>query len=69
MRGFRFVTTLVLEFRETERDDRTKFSTFHSSSKTEMIIIQSGIDNVFESIYSTIIKITRIFGKRFSLHH
>ena len=69
MRGFKFVTTLVLEFRETERDDRTKFITFHSSSNTEMIIIQSGIDNVFESIYSTIIKITRIFGKRFSLYH
>ena len=69
MRGFKFVTTLVLESRETERDDRTKFSTFHSSSKTEMIIIQSGIDDVFESIYSTIIKITRIFGKRFSLYH
>ena len=69
MRGFKFVTTLVLEFRKTERDDRTKFSTFPSSSKTEMIIIQSGIDDVFESIYSTIIKITRIFGKRFSLYH
>ena len=69
MRGFKFVTTLVLEFRETERDDRTKFGTFPSSSKTEMIIIQSGIDDVFESIYSTIIKITRIFGKRFSLYH
>ena len=39
---------------KSESDDETKYSTFYSASKTETIINESDIDDVFESIYSTI---------------
>ena len=41
-------------FKITKRDDAAKYSTFQSNSKVETIIIESDIDNVFESIYSKI---------------
>ena len=52
-RGFKLVKTLVLVFIKIECKDNTKFDNFHSTSKAEIIINES--DNVFESIYSTII--------------
>ena len=55
LRGFRFVTTQVLLFKKTEREDKTKFDNFCSSSKAEKVINGSDIENVFKSIYSTII--------------
>ena len=42
-------------FKKTESKDKTKFDTFYSISKAEIIINESDIDNVVESIYSTII--------------
>ena len=48
MKWCKFVKTLVL-------DNETKYCTFNSSSKAETIIHDSEIDDVFESIYSTII--------------
>ena len=65
LRGFKFVTTLVLVFKKIESKDKTKFDNFYSSSKAEIIINKSDIENVFESIYSTII--SNIFRKRFRL--
>ena len=53
--GSKFVTTLVLTFKKIKRVDKTKFDNFYSSSKAEIIINESDIDGVFESIYSTII--------------
>ena len=53
-RGFKLVTALVL-FEKIETDDRTKYDTFYSHSKAETIINESDIDDVFESIYTTII--------------
>ena len=53
--GFKFVKTLVLEFKKIQSDDKTLYSAFYLNSKTEAIITESGIDDVFESIYSTII--------------
>ena len=50
-----FGTTLVLLFKKIESDDKTKYDTFFSHSKVETIINESGIDDVFESIYTTII--------------
>ena len=44
--------TLVLAFKKIENKDKTKFNNFYSSSKAEMIINGSDIDNLFESIYS-----------------
>ena len=54
-RGFKFVTTIVLVFKKIEKDDKTKYDTFYSSSKAEIIINETDIDDVFQSIYTTII--------------
>ena len=61
---FRFVTALLLEFKNLESDDEKKHSTFYSTSSTKTIINESDIDDVFESIHSTIISnIHRWFEK------
>ena len=52
---FKFVTTLLLEFKKIERNDETKYSIFYSNSKAKSIINESDIDNVFGSICGTII--------------
>ena len=46
------MTTLVLEL---ENDNETKCSTSYSNSKAEKVINESDIDDIFESIYTTII--------------
>ena len=48
------MATLVLVFKKIESDDKTKYDTFYSNSKAEIIINESDIDNAFESIYTTI---------------
>ena len=55
LRGFKFVTTLVLVFKKIESKDKTKYDNFYSSSKAEIIINESDSENVFKSIYTTII--------------
>ena len=47
--------TLVLEFIKIENDDKTKYNTCYSNSEAEAIINENDIDDVFESIYGTII--------------
>ena len=49
------MTTLALELEKIESEDKTKYATFYSNSKTEIIINENDIDDVFESIYTTII--------------
>ena len=49
------MTTLALALEKTESEDKTKYATFYSNSKTEIIINENDIDDVFESIYTTII--------------
>ena len=49
------MTTLVLVLTKIESEDKTKYDNFCSSSKAEIIINASDIDNVFQSIYTTII--------------
>ena len=49
------MTTLILVFKNIECEDKTKCDNFYSSSKTEIIINQKDIVDVFQSIYSTII--------------
>ena len=56
LRGFKFVTTLVLVFKKIESKDKGKYDNFYSSSKAEIIINESDIENVFKSIYTTIIE-------------
>ena len=55
LKGFKFVTALVLVFKKIESKDKTKYENFYSSSKAEIIINESDIDNVFQSIYTTVI--------------
>ena len=55
LKGFKFVTTLVLVFRKIESGNKTKYDIFYSNSKAEIIIKESTIDDVLQSIYTTII--------------
>ena len=48
------MATLVLVFKKIENKDKTKYDDFYSSSKAEIIINESDIDNVFQSIFTTI---------------
>ena len=59
LKDFKFVKTLVLEIKKIQSDDKTLHSNFYLNSKGETIINESGIDDVFESIYSTIISNTQ----------
>ena len=52
LKGLKSLTTLVLEL---ESDDKTKYGTFYLNSKAEMIINESDIDDVSESICTKII--------------
>ena len=49
------MTTLVLLFKKIESEDKTKYDNFHLSSKAEIIINESDIEDVFQSIYTKII--------------
>ena len=53
---FRFITILDLVFKSIEREDKTAYGNLCSSSKAEIIINESDIDDVFQSIYTTIIR-------------
>ena len=54
LKGFKLVTR-VLEFKKKKSDDKTKYDTFYLNSKGETIINESHIDDVFETVYTTII--------------
>ena len=70
LRGFKFVITLVLVPKKIESEDQEKYYTFYSPSKAETIINESEIDDVFKSIYTTIISnIQKIFMKSFRLDY
>ena len=49
------MTTLFSVLKKIEIDDKTKYDTFYSNSKAEIIINESDTDDAFESIYTTII--------------
>ena len=56
--------TLVLVFKKIESKDKTKDDNFYLNSKAEIIINESDIENVFKSIYTTIIaNIQKSLGK------
>ena len=64
LRGLRFVTTLVLVFKNIESEDQTKHDNFYSSWKAEIIINENDVDDVLQSIYTPIItKIQKSLGK------
>ena len=41
LKGFRFVTTLVLVFKKIESEDKTNYDNFYSRSKAEITINES----------------------------
>ena len=53
------MTRLVLELKKMQSDDKTLYNIFYAISQAEAIINESDIDDVFESIYSTIISNTQ----------
>ena len=55
LKGFNFVAALILVFKKIEIVDKTEYDNFYSSLKAEIIIDESNIDDVFQSIYTTII--------------
>ena len=59
------MATLVLVLKKIESEDKIKYDTFYSHSKAETIINESDIDdNVFKSIYTTVIlNIQKLLGK------
>ena len=58
------MTILVLVFKKIESEDKTKYDTFYSNSKEKIIINESDIDHVFQSVYTTIISnIQKSLGK------
>ena len=64
LRGFKFVITLALVFEKIESEDKTKYDTFYSNSKAEIIINESDIDDEFKSIYTSVISnIQKYLGK------
>ena len=54
LRGFKFVTTLLLVFKNIESEDKAKYDTSYSNSKEKIIINKNDIDDVFQSIYTAI---------------
>ena len=61
------MATLVLVFKKIESEEKTKYNNFYSSSKAEIIVIESYIENVFKSIYTTILSNKKNFSKRFKI--
>ena len=49
------MATLVFVFKKIVNDYKTRYDTFYSNSKAEIIINESDIHDVFELIYTTII--------------
>ena len=64
LKGFKFVATLLLVFKKIESEAKTKYETFYSHSKAEIIINESHINDLLISIYATVISnIQKCLGK------
>ena len=58
------MTTLVLVFKKIESEDKRKYDTFYLNSKAEIVINESNINDVFKSIYTTVISnVQKSLGK------
>ena len=58
------MTTLVLVFKKKESEDKSKYDAFYSNSIAEIIINESNINEVFQSIYTiTLSNIQKSLGK------
>ena len=58
------MAVLISRFKKTKNPNKTKYENFYSNSIAKIIINESGIDDVFQSISITIItKIKKSLGK------
>ena len=55
LKSFQFVITFVLVLKKIESEDKTKYDTFYSNAKEEIVINESDINDVFQSIDITVI--------------
>ena len=57
LKGFKFMTTLVLEFKKTIKDDKIKFNSFYSNSKAEInideVILIMYLNQSIATLYQT----------------
>ena len=57
LKGFKFMTTLVLEFKKIKKDDKTKFNSFYSNSKAEInideVILIMYLNQSIATLYQT----------------
>ena len=56
LKGFKFVTTLVLVIKEIESEDKTRYDNSIQAQNPEITINESDIDDVFQSTYTIITK-------------
>ena len=64
LKGFKFLTTLVVDSEKIDSDEETKDDIFYSNSKAETIINEGNINDVFKLIYGTILSnIQKTLGK------
>ena len=45
--------------KKIESEDKTKYDTFYSNAKGEIVINESDIDDVFQSIHITVISVIK----------
>ena len=55
LRGFKFVTTLVLVFKKIAINDKTKDNMLYLQSKENILYNEIAINDVFESMYTTFV--------------
>ena len=63
------MTTLVLVFKKIGVEDKPKCDTFYSHSNVETVNVSYTDDNLFRSIYTTVISDIQIFSKRCRLDY
>ena len=61
LRGFKFLTTLVLAFKKIESKDKINYDNFYSGSKAEIITNESDTNEVFQSIFIIVMENIRKF--------
>ena len=52
LKGFKFVTTIVLMYKKIDSNDKTKYENSYWRSKPEIIINESYTDDLFQSMYT-----------------
>ena len=53
LRGFIFLTTLILEFKKIENDDKAIYTTFYLNSKAGKVILMMYLSQAVALLYQT----------------